>query len=82
MSISPAALFIIISISFLCLIKTFLFLGIAGKKSFLSWFHFSMHEIYSLPGKRMQNRKKKQNRFTLVIISATVVSCIFYLIVF
>jgi hypothetical protein len=49
-------------------VKTFLFFGIADRKNFLSWFHFSIQEIYNSPGRRIQKAKKNQNRFTSAII--------------
>ena len=80
MNVSPIALSIILVISFLCLVKTFLFIRIADDKTFLSWFRFSMNEIYKSPGKRTQKAKKDQNRFTVIIIAASIIGFIFYLI--
>jgi hypothetical protein len=80
MNVSPIALSIILVISFLCLVKTFLFISIADDKTFLSWFRFSMNEIYKSPGKRTQKAKKDQNRFTIIIIAASIIGFIFYLI--
>jgi hypothetical protein len=80
MNISPTALYILLVISFLCLVKTFLFLRIADSKTFLSWFRFNMDQIYNSPGKRTQKAKKDQNRFTLIIVTVGIIGFIFYLI--
>lgn len=80
MHISLTALSIILILSSLCLIKTFLFFRIADRKPFLSWFRFSMHEIYKSPGRRTQKAKKDQNKFTYLIITAAVIGFIFYLL--
>jgi len=71
---------IICILGFLCAVKTFLFFGIADNKSFLSWFHFSIHEIYNSPGRRIQTAKKNQNRFTRVITALLFLVLAIYLL--
>ena len=80
MHISQTTLSIILILSFLCLVKTFLFFRIADSKPFLSWFRFSMHEIYKSPGRRTQKAKKDQNKFTFIILTAAIIGFIFYMV--